>query len=40
MLEFLMRGTHAEKKGVQDSCSPINIINFTLLNTIKILHIQ
>jgi hypothetical protein len=28
MLEFLVRGTQAEKKGVQDSCLPINKIDF------------
>jgi hypothetical protein len=27
MLEFLVRGTQAEKKGVQDSCLHINIID-------------
>jgi hypothetical protein len=27
MLEFLVQGTQAEKKGVQDSCLPINIID-------------
>jgi hypothetical protein len=27
MSEFLVRGTQAEKKGAEDSCLPINIID-------------